>query len=193
MTSLTFNYIFSYNKDKIISINNNQYIYATEDLKLFNKITSEEYCKNSINICVMGRKTWESIPDKYKPLNNRINIIITRNKLYEISANIKNKEYIYVLNNFNDIFLLHHKLTNDSQNIYSKNIGKVFIIGGLEIFNEALKYDINDTFYLGEFDQHLTDTAFLHYLYICHFYKLSFYNLIFFHYKYYYCNHTRAI
>ena len=55
MNSLTFNYIFSYNKDKIISVNNQQYIYAKEDLKLFNNITSEEYYKNSINICVMGR------------------------------------------------------------------------------------------------------------------------------------------
>ena len=32
------------------------------------------------NAVVMGRKTWFSIPEKYRPLEGRYNFILTRNK-----------------------------------------------------------------------------------------------------------------
>jgi len=31
------------------------------------------------NAVILGRKTWESIPSKFRPMPNRLNIIITRN------------------------------------------------------------------------------------------------------------------
>jgi dihydrofolate reductase len=30
----------------------------------------------------MGRKCWESIPEKHRPLSNRTNIVVSRNKDY---------------------------------------------------------------------------------------------------------------
>ena len=33
---------------------------------------------NLNNAVIMGRNTWESIPSKFKPLNNRTNIIISK-------------------------------------------------------------------------------------------------------------------
>ena len=44
------------------------------DMKRFKKLTTE-------NIVVMGRKTWESIPEKFRPLPERINIVMSRNKI----------------------------------------------------------------------------------------------------------------
>ncbi len=32
---------------------------------------------------IMGRKTWESLPEKYRPLPGRTNIVVTRNETYE--------------------------------------------------------------------------------------------------------------
>lgn len=44
-----------------------------EDLKYFRQVTMGKPC-------IMGRKTWESIPSKFKPLPGRKNIIVTRKK-----------------------------------------------------------------------------------------------------------------
>ena len=41
-----------------------------EDMKQFVEKTTD-------NVVIMGRKTWDSIPDNRKPLKNRINIIVT--------------------------------------------------------------------------------------------------------------------
>ena len=41
-----------------------------EDLKNFKKLTIG-------NTIIMGRKTWDSIPKRFKPLPNRINVVIS--------------------------------------------------------------------------------------------------------------------
>ena len=46
--------------------------YIPEDLELFKKITEG-------NTVLMGRKTYQSLPETKKPLPNRNNIVITRN------------------------------------------------------------------------------------------------------------------
>jgi len=42
-----------------------------EDLKYFSAITSG-------TTVIMGRKTWDSLPEKFRPLPNRVNFIISR-------------------------------------------------------------------------------------------------------------------
>lgn len=43
----------------------------SEDMKYFKEITMGKPC-------VMGRKTWDSLPEKFKPLPGRTNIVISR-------------------------------------------------------------------------------------------------------------------
>jgi len=38
---------------------------------------------------VMGRRTWESIPEKFRPLPNRTNIVITSNETYELPDGVE--------------------------------------------------------------------------------------------------------
>jgi dihydrofolate reductase len=41
-----------------------------EDMARFQELTTG-------HVVVMGRKTWDSLPDRYRPLPNRINVVVT--------------------------------------------------------------------------------------------------------------------
>ena len=43
----------------------------------------------------MGRKTYESIPPKYRPLNDRVNVVLTHQKDYAVP-----EEGVLVCHNF---------------------------------------------------------------------------------------------
>ncbi|ERM84551.1 hypothetical protein P872_24340 [Rhodonellum psychrophilum GCM71 = DSM 17998] len=68
---------------------------------------------------IMGRKTYESMG---KPLPNRISIVITRNKEYQLP------EGHFVV----------HSLEEAIQLCISRKFDQVFIIGGAEIYQQAL-------------------------------------------------------
>lgn len=92
----------------------------TPDLKYFKDMTEG-------HIVVMGRKTYDSIPEKNRPLKNRINIILTEcpNKYKS------NEQVIYV--NFAEI--------NSFVNNLSLKLNKtVFIIGGYTLYNHFMGY-----------------------------------------------------
>ncbi|XP_047447356.1 dihydrofolate reductase [Mugil cephalus] len=44
----------------------------------FRKMTATPSVKGKQNVVIMGRKTWYSIPEKNRPLNDRINIVLSR-------------------------------------------------------------------------------------------------------------------
>jgi dihydrofolate reductase len=77
--------------------------------------------KTKNQIVVMGRKNYDSIPEKYRPLPNRLNVILTRNKDFKA-------DNCLVFNTFDDC-LTHFEQENER---------KVFIIGGGEIYKMAL-------------------------------------------------------
>ena len=56
-----------------------------EDLKFFKQTTTFTKDEEKKNAVIMGRKTWESIPSKYRPLPSRLNIVLTRNTNSEIA------------------------------------------------------------------------------------------------------------
>jgi dihydrofolate reductase len=61
------------------------------DMLRFKRLTVGE----GNNAVLMGRTTWESLPEAYRPLDNRLNIVVTRNQEYtvegvEIASSIEN-------------------------------------------------------------------------------------------------------
>lgn len=53
-----------------------------KDMDSFKKITTSTNNPRLKNACIMGRKTWQSLPPKYRPLPNRVNVILSADKKF---------------------------------------------------------------------------------------------------------------
>lgn len=89
-----------------------------EDLKRFKEITEG-------HIVIMGRVTLEALPGQ-KPLPNRTNILITRNKEYKA-------EGFLIVNSMEDLFPLLKGINPDGKK-------KIFVTGGGTIARQLLLF-----------------------------------------------------
>jgi dihydrofolate reductase len=80
----------------IVAISSNHVIGNGNDLP-WHLPTDMKHFKNTTDghTVVMGRKCYESIPEKYRPLPNRKNVIITRNEEYKAGFMRKLKVMLY--------------------------------------------------------------------------------------------------
>ena len=106
-----------------------------KDMDFFRKITSDTKDTSLQNAVIMGRKTWESIPEKFRPLRNRINIILSTT----MSSAPKNT---YLSRNLNEAIDLI-----DSSELCNK-IENVFVIGGSSVYGEMLCSSLLSRIYL---------------------------------------------
>jgi len=53
-----------------------------KEMAYFRRMTTCTNDSSKQNAVIMGRKTWESIPGKNRPLTGRINIVLSRQNLY---------------------------------------------------------------------------------------------------------------
>jgi dihydrofolate reductase len=67
------NMIFARAANGVIGIHNAMPWHLPEDLAHFKKLTLG-------HPVIMGRKTWDSIPSKFRPLPGRTNVVVTRQK-----------------------------------------------------------------------------------------------------------------
>lgn len=88
-----------------------------DDLKRFKELTSG-------HPVIMGRKTWESLPQMYRPLPGRTNIVVTRQEGYKAGG-------ASVVDGLSDAFLA----AQDAQ-----GADETFVIGGAQVYAEALPY-----------------------------------------------------
>ena len=95
-------------------------------------------------VVIMGRKTWESIPVRFRPLEGRQNVVITRNIDYVTEGAI-------VVHTLEEAILREYELSNT-----------VVIIGGGEIYSAALQAGYVDELELTIFNEyfHPVDTWF---------------------------------
>lgn len=95
-----------------------------DDLKYFQRITKGHHV-------ITGRKNYESIPQKYRPLKDRVNIVVTRNSNYEAPG-----------------ALVVDSLVAGLELAHRANEQEAFIIGGGQIYREALTMRSVDRLYL---------------------------------------------
>jgi len=97
------------------------------DMEYFKKLTSTPKTEGVRNAVIMGRKTWESIPAKFRPLSNRINVVLTRNPVFSVGH-----EDVVVFQSFDAAL--------SNLPIMYKDLGEVFVIGGSQIYRQALEH-----------------------------------------------------
>lgn len=79
-----------------------------EDMAHFKELTTGK-------VVIMGRKTWESIPPKFRPLPDRINVVVTRNREYELPDNVMSTASV-------------------EDALYRYRMNDVMVIGGAEVY-----------------------------------------------------------
>eukprot|EP00494_Astrolonche_serrata_P006510 UN06534 len=91
-----------------------------------------------MNAVIMGRKTWESIPSKYRPLSGRFNIVLSRSQTKEKLLEGEKGEFENVI----VAKSIDEAINTISWEPYADKIDKCFVIGGSAVYAEAVKYPL---------------------------------------------------
>lgn len=83
-----------------------------EDMARFKELTTGK-------VVIMGRKTWESIPSKFRPLPDRVNVVVTRNPDYTLPDNVMSA-------------------TSIEDALYRYRANDIMVIGGAEIYAASI-------------------------------------------------------
>ena len=113
-----------------------------------------------INALIMGRRTWDSIPERFRPLVGRINVVLSRTpEKLNLSGGMKQAEPPIAASSIREALdVLRERYPSDSSQTEGSEgkdqseadadsqpataplaLSRVFIIGGAEIYASALK------------------------------------------------------
>lgn len=123
---MTISLIAALTKNRVIGKDNDLPWSLPDDMKYFMNTTKGHHV-------IMGRKNYESIPHKFRPLPNRVNIVVTRQQQYQAP-------HCHVMHSVEDALALAKQ----------NNEAEVFVIGGAEIYHQALP--LAHRLYLTEID-----------------------------------------
>ena len=112
------NFIVAFCKKFGIGKNGSIPWHIPEDLKHFETLTRG-------HMVVIGRKTWESIPEKNRPLKNRLNIVLTTQK--QKYVHLESERLKFCDRDEFEVQYSQHSRYDD-----------IFFIGGLQVWNYAL-------------------------------------------------------
>jgi dihydrofolate reductase / thymidylate synthase len=85
------------------------------------------------NVVIMGRTTWESIPAKYRPLSNRINIVLTSDASRVQLSDSKANAPLRTAAGMDEALSM---LDSDAE--LNATAANVFVIGGASVYNVAM-------------------------------------------------------
>jgi len=111
---MTISMIAAVSKNMVIGRNNDLPWRLPDDMKYFMQ-TTKGHC------VIMGRKNYESLPEKFRPLVDRTNIVVTRQSNFSAPG-----------------CLVAHSLEAALVKALEVEKDEVFIIGGAEIYRQGL-------------------------------------------------------
>ena len=125
-----FHIIVAHDNQRGIGVNNTLPWHCPADMAYF-KATTCNAPQGNQNVVIMGRHTWESIPEKYRPLPGRHNIVLSRS--------VSQIENAHVAASLDQALTLATELSPT---------GQVFVIGGSQVYQQAIAHPQCDTLYV---------------------------------------------
>ena len=125
-------------KNRELGRDNKLLWHIPEDFKRFKDLTSG-------HVVIMGRKTYESLPEKFRPLPDRVNIVVSRHP--EPVSGSRNQ--------FGMTELIYCSSIEEAIDIAKVKVNEIFIIGGASIYQQGIKYA--DKLYLTLVDKEYPD------------------------------------
>lgn len=131
-----FSVIVAMDSKRGIGKNNQLPWHLPGELRHFKTLTAKTKTPHKQNAVIMGRKTWASLPEKFRPLPGRINLVLTRDQKPELPV---------------DVFFadsLEKGLSLLESPAFHEKIEHIFVIGGAQIFEAALRTPLCQELYV---------------------------------------------
>ncbi|XP_069703592.1 dihydrofolate reductase isoform X2 [Periplaneta americana] len=123
--NLKLNIIVAVSENMGIGLNGDLPWRLRKEMAHFAKLTKHTQDPQKKNAVIMGRKTWESIPAKNRPLAGRLNIVLSRH-----------------IQELGDDVLVRRSLEDALSCLQEESLGNltenVWVIGGSSVYKEAL-------------------------------------------------------
>lgn len=129
------NLIVAYSIGRVIGRDNKLLWHLADDMAFFKTTTTGK-------VVVMGRKTYESLPQRFRPLPNRVNIVLSN------QGELEKKDSLYWVKNLEEIYGVLNRL----------DCKELFIIGGGQIYELFLP--LSDVIYATEVEAALEGDTF---------------------------------
>ncbi|GAA5825518.1 hypothetical protein JCM11251_000269 [Rhodosporidiobolus azoricus] len=106
----------------------------SKEMAYFARVTKGENAeKDGVNAVIMGRKSWEGIPAKFRPLPGRVNVVVSRQEGYDLG----DAPQTHLASSLpSAVDLLRHSPSSPSASFPPVN--RTFLIGGAQLYNLAL-------------------------------------------------------
>ncbi|QLQ81452.1 hypothetical protein HG537_0F02130 [Torulaspora globosa] len=103
----------------------------SNEMKYFRDVTTTTRDPKKVNAVIMGRKTWESIPQRFRPLRNRINMVLSRQNLPQCAPHDPH----YRCDSL-------EAAVTELQSQLGDSLERIYIIGGADVYNQS--FDLAD-------------------------------------------------
>jgi dihydrofolate reductase len=120
-------------KNRELGKNNDLLWRLKSDMNFFKSTTSGHWV-------IMGRKSWDSLPERFRPLPNRTNCVVSRNEDFQAEGA--------------HVFFNLHTAIDRARNSAAE---KIFIIGGAQIYHQSLTESLVDEMFLTHVDASFND------------------------------------
>eukprot|EP00892_Ulva_mutabilis_P007037 jgi/Ulvmu1/4705/UM002_0436.1 len=123
-----FQIVVAHDRSKGIGLHGDMPWKLPKDMAYFKSLTTTPRTPGHRNVVIMGRKTWESIPLKFRPLQHRINIVISRSLATRDHPTPDSPEHI--ASDFTAALLLAGA---------QACVDTIFVVGGGQVYAQAIQ------------------------------------------------------